>query len=45
MDITQPPGHGYLSEIRFWAQENMWKKVSPAYCLTEDQGSKMIGKY
>ena len=23
MDITRPPGHGYLGEIRFRAQENM----------------------
>ena len=22
-NITRPPGHGYLSEIRFWDQENM----------------------
>ena len=34
MDITRPPLNGYLSEIRFCAQENMswWKKVLPAYC-------------
>ena len=30
---SPPPLNGYLSKIRFWAQENYWwKKVWPAYC-------------
>ena len=38
MDITRPPGHGYLSEIRFEIRRTCANYFSPAYCHFNFQG-------